>query len=192
MDSGKLIVLAALDSAGDEFRRQIQVMRKAAREWHTDHKKESNVLFAILDGSKWESYISRVFQIGIPDLPRFVLMDPSLEVHYDENVKGERFMYSRSGIFFPILNFTIEILNMIDAVQSGSLHGRAKYTHGYFSAQMKKVGLLFEPYAAFMMHHPIISMILVTALIVSFLYYVTSEEDDRYASLPLKTTSKAD
>ncbi|KAL3893953.1 MAG: hypothetical protein SGCHY_005545 [Lobulomycetales sp.] len=181
MDSGKLIVLAALDSAGDEFRRQIQVMRKAAREWHTDHKKESNVLFAILDGSKWESYISRVFQIGIPDLPRFVLMDPSLEVHYDENVKGERFMYSRS-----------EILNMIDAVQSGSLHGRAKYTHGYFSAQMKKVGLLFEPYAAFMMHHPIISMILVTALIVSFLYYVTSEEDDRYASLPLKTTSKAD
>lgn len=157
-----------------------------------DHKSdpEPNLLFAHIDGVKWEGYISRVFSLGLPDLPRVVIMEPAEELHYDEDEHGKPFVLSKDGITFCLFR---GILNAVDAVESGALVDRSKYTHGFFAAQMKKVGKLLMPYGTFIVEHPILSAVLGSLLMLAFLYYVTGGDvggGDGYEVV--KTGSKAD
>jgi hypothetical protein len=105
LNSGKMIVMVAVNPTSAEVKETKYQVRKAARDWIKEHG-DKELVFTYLDGSQWEYYISRVFGIGLPDLPRVVIMDPSKDVHYDVGVDKKSFAVDKEAI-----------LNAVDGVR---------------------------------------------------------------------------
>lgn len=87
LKSDHLLAFALFNGAKDldSQKKEFKTMTEA---WLDKGNKNSNILFAWLDGSKWSDYVNKVFGIKKSDLPRIVIADPKVRAEKHNSVVG--------------------------------------------------------------------------------------------------------
>jgi hypothetical protein len=87
LKSDHLVAFALFNGAKDldSQKKEFKTMTEA---WLDKGNKNSNILFAWLDGSKWSDYVNKVFGIKKSDLPRIVIADPKVRTEKHNSVVG--------------------------------------------------------------------------------------------------------
>ncbi|CAG8688571.1 17851_t:CDS:10, partial [Dentiscutata erythropus] len=129
-------------------------LKAIARLYHQQTKKrggsEDNrgVIFAWLDGDKWENYIYSVYGLNRKDLPTVVISDPLSSEYFDTSKSGEKLTLSHQT----------RLLESINDAKLGYLEGKS--TIGYTEKMFRGIFSMGANVQKSLFDHPFISLII--------------------------------
>ena len=152
---GELFVALLIKSPAVDYKKE-QNFRKAA---HVYYKQVSipKIVFADIDRSQYERYISKTFDQAI-----LVYIDPNIDLWFEPGVEVD-------------LRKVNPILKSIDLLLTGKL--KSRYMNGILGTFVKVLGGLIKPYYMFVNTHPILTIILMFLVIGSFVFYIVGSSD---------------
>ncbi|RIB02001.1 thioredoxin-like protein [Gigaspora rosea] len=107
----RLVVLGLLRPADVRpFIKAKNSLKAIARLYHQQIKKSGGsdgsrgVIFAWLDGDKWENYIYNVYGLNRKDLPTVIIYDPLSSEYFDTSKSGEKFTLSHQTRLLESVN----------------------------------------------------------------------------------------
>ncbi|CAG8756223.1 28604_t:CDS:2 [Gigaspora margarita] len=129
----RLVILGLLRPADVRpFIKAKNSLKAIAKLYHQQTKKRGGsddsrgVIFAWLDGDKWENYIYNVYGLNRKDLPTVIIYDPLSSEYFDTSKSGEKFTLSHQA----------RLLESVNDAKLGYLEGKS--TIG-FTEKMFKV-----------------------------------------------------
>ncbi|CAG8501851.1 19859_t:CDS:2 [Racocetra fulgida] len=122
----RLVVLGVVRPADVRpFIKAKTTLKAVAKLYHQQTKKRGSednrgVIFAWLDGDKWENYIYSIYGLSKKDLPTVIIFDPSSGEYYDSSKSGDKFTFSHQA----------RLLESINDAKLGHLEGK-NFERGY-------------------------------------------------------------
>jgi Thioredoxin-like domain len=197
------LVAFALFNGGKDLDSQKKEFKTMTEAWLDKGNKNSNILFAWLDGVKWSDYVHKVFGIKKSDLPRIVIADPKVRWRgWDITAWSARqqaitdfdsFPYVQNARFYPkdvdgrmlTMNEPQNVLKSIVEAQNDLLEGVSTKPSAHLPIEQDRT----EYHSFVQSHHALAVLLFAIVLGIGYKVFVSK----RLASelLPTSTTANS-
>ncbi|KAI9290092.1 thioredoxin-like protein [Umbelopsis sp. AD052] len=174
LKSDHLVAFALFNGAKDlnSQKKEFKTMTEA---WLDKGNKNSNIIFAWLDGVKWSDYVNKVFGIKKSDLPRIVIVDPKNARFYPKDVDGRMLT----------MNEPQNVLKSIVEAQNDVLEGVSTKPSAHLPIEQDRK----SEYHSFVQSHQALSVLLF-AIVLGIAYRVFISKRSASDLLPTSSTAK--
>ncbi|KAJ3044107.1 hypothetical protein HDV00_003211 [Rhizophlyctis rosea] len=156
MSGDNLVVLLVLDPLKPGREAAFSELRAAAKVWK-DKEDVRKVVFAWLNGKKWNKYVNRVYGLSEAALESIIITDPKNDAFFDVDMVGRKISVDKQVL-----------LSTVAGVLSGN--GKPKYTTGFVANVSRSVRNATSALGTFLADNLLATVVLLAA-IVGLCYY---------------------
>ncbi|CAG8486626.1 578_t:CDS:10 [Cetraspora pellucida] len=154
LSGDRLVVLGVLRPTDVRpFIKAKNTLKAVAKLYHQQTKKRGSsednrgVLFAWLDGDKWENYIYSIYGLSKKDLPTVIISDPLSSEYFDTSKSGDKLTLSHQA----------RLLESINDAKLGNLEGKS--TIGFTEKMFRGIFSMGSEIQKTFAYHPLLSLV---------------------------------